>query len=695
MNSDNLGLQYLAYLFGSGAVYQDGSSASTFLTDINGALLNYYMAALLLVYGWTIILGVVHTAVDGEFLGRRWHSIGTPVMAVIAMLVLAPMPGYGMSVGQYVYVRGLVKGSEMADRIMKISVIATEQPRINGETIPERAAAMLLPYSLSHMCKEQLVRAGGYSQEQITGVCRTPEDLLAAGTEGDAEGITEVDREIAPKVTPCLAAAYQNMRKSEAIYLESEKVKQPAGRFEPIKVNQAAINYAFRLNAGIINPDGAVGFTPGSVSECMASAFNALPQAQQSTSASAENATLRSDVERFGWPYMAHYSDRVRQETENIAETPSFVPAMPRLDLLSNSPTDALVVSGLQGAFGTLTGAVSGSGGEGSRIEGSGGNMDSLPVGVAALGIMNVKAPTGAKELAAVKGRIDEATDKLNKANAAPGGAAANAANQHSASLGQLNGKLAKLQNLYGSQNRIVTTGSRIITAIKAKAIAGATGDAVAKGLSYLGPWGKGAAAVGTAIVGAASSATAFVLDNPFLKNLVILMALFWSNADLVPQIILAIAVILWLVRAASWFMLIPMSAVLSALPDTKVGENVWKEALGVILSPVVISMMFILGLYVYNVAFQILFDLLFGWGITDKSATEIGWIILKGLFDGSLIFKGVLLTFGMVLSYFFMAMLMLSGHDWVMGAMGLRGNNNELGQEMHSIRRHMGAGVV
>lgn len=692
MNSDNLGLQYLAYLFGSGAVYQDGSSASTFLTDINGALLNYYMAALLLVYGWTIILGVVHTAVDGEFLGRRWHSIGTPVMAVIAMLVLAPMPGYGMSVGQYVYVRGLVKGSEMADRIMKISVIATEQPRIGGETIPERAAAMLLPYSLSHMCKEQMVRAGGYSQEQITGVCRTPEDLLQAGTEGDAEGITEVDREIAPKVTPCLATAYKNMRKSEAIYLESEKEKQPAGRFEPIKVNQVAINYAFRLNAGIISPEGAVGFTPGSVSECMAKAFNALPQAQQSTSASAENATLRSDVERFGWPYMAHYSDRVREETENISEIPTFAPSMPRLDLLSNSPTDALVVSGMQGAFGTLTGAVSGSGGEGSRIEGSGGNVDYLAAGAAVIGIMNVKAPTGAKELAKVKAQIDGATDTMNAAKAA--GAPKSAA-RHAAQVGELNGKLAKLQNLYGSQNRIVTLGSRIVTAIKAKAIAGASGDAIAKGLSYLGPWGKGAAAVGTAIVGAASSATAFVLDNPFLKNLVILMALFWSNADLVPQIILAIAVILWLVRAASWFMLIPMSAVLSALPDTKVGENVWKEALGVILSPVVISMMFILGLYVYNVAFQILFDLLFGWGITDKSATEIGWIILKGLFDGSLIFKGVLLTFGMVLSYFFMAMLMLSGHDWVMGAMGLRGNNNELGQEMHSIRRHMGAGVV
>lgn len=72
------------------------------------------------IVGYIGISGVYRTAADGTFLGRQWSSFMVPGMVIACVILMSPIPSKnGVTIGQYVFVRGLIFGSNFADFALK------------------------------------------------------------------------------------------------------------------------------------------------------------------------------------------------------------------------------------------------------------------------------------------------------------------------------------------------------------------------------------------------------------------------------------------------------------------------------------------------------------------------------------------------------------------------------------------------
>lgn len=109
---------YLTQLFGNmgGIIPPNGGAGgeftliSTMFKVFNGVLLT--VGALIVVY--VTVVGVMITAHEGEFMGKKYHQIWTPVRIVLGILALVPLPS-GYSVIQMVMMWVIVQGIGAAD----------------------------------------------------------------------------------------------------------------------------------------------------------------------------------------------------------------------------------------------------------------------------------------------------------------------------------------------------------------------------------------------------------------------------------------------------------------------------------------------------------------------------------------------------------------------------------------------------
>lgn len=115
--SNDQSIAYLAQIFGGIPGVFPGQAASisllgTMFKTFNSVVLG--VGALILVY--VTVVGVLQTAHEGEFLGKKWHSLWTPLRMVLGIAALVPSPsGYSglQIVMMWVIVQGIGAGDTL------------------------------------------------------------------------------------------------------------------------------------------------------------------------------------------------------------------------------------------------------------------------------------------------------------------------------------------------------------------------------------------------------------------------------------------------------------------------------------------------------------------------------------------------------------------------------------------------------
>ena len=119
-SAGDLSLTYLSQIFGSmngllpGAKFQGPSLFGMMFTTFNSIILA--IAALMVLY--VTIVGVMMTAHEGEFMGKKWNNIWIPIRSVLGIAALVPMPVVGgYSALQVVMMWVIVLGVGAADNV--------------------------------------------------------------------------------------------------------------------------------------------------------------------------------------------------------------------------------------------------------------------------------------------------------------------------------------------------------------------------------------------------------------------------------------------------------------------------------------------------------------------------------------------------------------------------------------------------
>ena len=90
------------------------------LVQLSIALGPIYLGVVLMILFYIGIGGLIKTATEGRFLGQQWHSFGVPAMFMLCIVLLSPVPTKnGVTLGQVVFVKGVVYGSNFADYLLK------------------------------------------------------------------------------------------------------------------------------------------------------------------------------------------------------------------------------------------------------------------------------------------------------------------------------------------------------------------------------------------------------------------------------------------------------------------------------------------------------------------------------------------------------------------------------------------------
>src|ERR1700677_4195054 len=74
------------------------TSFSRMMLHFNEALLGFG----LLIFAILLFVGTMNTAADGQFLGRNWNSVWTPVRLILGVLFVVPLKT-GYCVAQYLF----------------------------------------------------------------------------------------------------------------------------------------------------------------------------------------------------------------------------------------------------------------------------------------------------------------------------------------------------------------------------------------------------------------------------------------------------------------------------------------------------------------------------------------------------------------------------------------------------------------
>lgn len=65
-----------------------------------------------LIFGIMLFVGVMNSAADGQFLGKNWHSIWTPLRLILGLLFVVPLNS-GYCVGQYIFLYLIMLGIQL------------------------------------------------------------------------------------------------------------------------------------------------------------------------------------------------------------------------------------------------------------------------------------------------------------------------------------------------------------------------------------------------------------------------------------------------------------------------------------------------------------------------------------------------------------------------------------------------------
>lgn len=733
--AQNEAIQSLAKIFGE-QMLGVGTSASR-LVMLSAALNPIYLGLLFMILAYIGIGGVIRTATEGKFLGQ-WNSIGVPGMFILCVVLLTPVPTQNSAtLGQVIFVKGLKVGSNFADvTLMKVFDAAqTEAVTYNlaSEQIPQindQMKGALLMY----MCANQITQMGYGSQLNyfllLNSVCGIPADMVGLyapffilGDQNAVNGIndrlkditTATGLQLPPQgfanasaivnasnpagMVPSSKQLYchfkhfdENFRSKISAPLAVNAKLTPKAPIEPIsgpngsptvpnQINNSTLVYnkahlsvmwpetlnkIYRCVMTTIiadaqntvretytaNPDTAVPWRSGWSNAALAIS-DELDGYKKALSAS----KLPLSMEVVATPDAAQLGDNLTDKKNQGLLGAMFTDVQEYTSGVNNTPDQAgqVLISWLTSAASTVGGAVVNTAPDWSRI----GATLVLPVAIRNTAAIAAAGPNTAATMSKLKMANDFLGTLLGKTvTAAP-----NALGKMSSSAAASLSSLAKRFEWYQKKEKLV--------------------ESVGSG-GMLNPAGLAAKVVN----GIANLA----LPGPTMMLALSILLIVVNVVVLLPQVILLVVMLIWMTKAAVWYMIIPLATVLIALPGTRVGHDIWKSALGIILTPFLALIFYIVALFIFDQMYASIIYWIFEPIIRAKQDgfwDGVGAIVLQ-ILTGEIIFRFLAGIVIFVATTVYMSMLILRGPDLITSTLGLRGSSGDLGDEFNSLRNRL-----
>lgn len=116
-------IEYLAAIFGGkigGLQLGVSTDSSGFFGSLFQVFNGIILAVAMVVLTYVSSVSIIHTAHEGEVMGKKWSSIWIPLRSSVGLLLLAPIPGSGYSLIQVTVMWIILNGIGAADRIWNL-----------------------------------------------------------------------------------------------------------------------------------------------------------------------------------------------------------------------------------------------------------------------------------------------------------------------------------------------------------------------------------------------------------------------------------------------------------------------------------------------------------------------------------------------------------------------------------------------
>ncbi len=153
-----------------------GAQTSTIFTDLLKTFDLYLLGFGTLIFAIMLFIGTMNTAADGQFLGRNWNSIWTPVRLVIGLLFIVPLQT-GLCVGQYIFLYLILIGVNIGSGVWNYVVLEIFQ-----NNTPPAIPTYVNNYALMMMEEQVLMQANRIMNNVMGG------NAAGGGAEVDFSG---------------------------------------------------------------------------------------------------------------------------------------------------------------------------------------------------------------------------------------------------------------------------------------------------------------------------------------------------------------------------------------------------------------------------------------------------------------------------------------------------------------------------
>ncbi len=176
--ANDLSCGYLQSIFGTMNGYVcnpgGGTSAGTSIT-ILGTMFQTFNSVVLavgiLIIVYVTVVGLMMTAQEGEFMGKKWNNLWLPIRAVLGIATLIPFGGGGYSVIQYIIMWVIVQGIGAADTLWTTAINYTNTAgSVYAQgTIPSVQASQVMGQLLQGLVCDASGRVGAPDPTNLGG----------------------------------------------------------------------------------------------------------------------------------------------------------------------------------------------------------------------------------------------------------------------------------------------------------------------------------------------------------------------------------------------------------------------------------------------------------------------------------------------------------------------------------------------
>lgn len=610
-----------------------GSGDPSFLADIILATSGVLMAFAIVIAAIFVAMRMYGASNQAQTVGKfAWLNVPTLLIVIAAVVGASPIPAYnGYPILTVLYAKAIWISSGTASILNRhIQSTFAQTPgtpiilKPNAEDIAKNGIGSVLP---AMACAKLMSISVGDPDGNVPILRYTREQALRkyCGADVAPNGQLTYDytKEWDARLSSCIFKA------SEKI-LNASVTHWPTQPLDPLKFRDLSNLDTLNKFQDIVgrHVDG-VHFTPGSAAECIDKVLvdsfkNELAQMSDSAKpkdkgwmlagegffthpAGMQDPTEAISVKvddvnsRFASPHFREYSE-------------SFVAAKASGDTAAGGAWSGQYLSAFVQPILFKPALVT------NALSNTRKNLDSDAWGLAGMGVnandQRIAANAGREAAAAA-----EAAGKSAQEAAKIGRNAEAAANAGKGFLGNA----AKLggTGLRATLTKLKSLSVVIKMAVKAKAIKEATANAISQAASSNPITGLVVGAAMVAAKAAAAAATA-IFSMPGISMFVSFALLFFASADLIPQLILYAAAMLWLARVALMFPLIAFGCAVAPLGH---GRAVLMEAFLHCLMPILIMLAFYGSGILFDVGVTSLWEMLWH----DASVTSIAVDILTG----------------------------------------------------------------